>query len=145
VFFEYHPYHEVLPAVKAAGGETFEQLVGSTVSRMIHALEQRPDFMNLMFIEVVEFNSVHTGELFSTLLPQLMGILERVVQADSDRLRPIPTLMLLRVFFALVFGYFLSQNLFARHAPPEFCEGAAQHFTEVFLHGVLREAVEAER
>lgn len=143
VFFEYHPYHEVLPAVLALDGENVERLVRDAVRRMIRALEARPDFMNLIFIEVVEFNSRHTRELFAEILPQLMLLLERVLLADRRRLRDIPPLMLLRLFFAQIFGYFLSQNLFSLHADPEFCEGAAEHFSEVFLHGVLRDGVEA--
>ncbi len=138
VFLEYHPYQEVLPAMLQAEGDTIEKVVRDAVGRMIAALEGRPKFMNLMFIEMVEFNSIHARELFESLMPQFARILQRAVQTDSERLRPIPPLMLLRAFFGMFFSYFLTEIIFAESAPPEFREGAIDHLIDIFLHGILK-------
>jgi AcrR family transcriptional regulator len=144
VFLQYHPYREVLPAVLAAHADTIEQFANDTIRRMLSAIHGQPEFLNLMFIEVVEFKSIHTQQLFTTLMPQLAQILQNVVEVNGDRLRPIPAHMLLRVYFGQFFGFFLTEIILAEQAPPEFREGAVDYFVDIFLHGVLREIHEAE-
>ena len=144
VFLEYHPYREVIPAILAAQAETIEQFAQDTIRRMLKAIHGQPEFLNLMFIEVVEFKNIHTQQLFITLLPQLTQILQNVVEVNSERLRPIPAPMLLRVYFGQFFGYFLTEIILAAQAPAEFREGAVDYFVDIFLHGVLRENIAAE-
>ena len=139
VFVEFHPLYEVLPALSAAQGDKIEQLVHDTLERMLAALDVRPNFMNLMFIEVVEFKSAHMGELFSEFLPSLIELIEQLKQKDRERLRNIPTLMLLRAFMGMFFGYYLSEIILAPNTPAEFSENAPDYFVEIFLHGTLKD------
>ncbi|MFN2159945.1 MAG: TetR/AcrR family transcriptional regulator [Anaerolineales bacterium] len=139
VFLRYHPYHDVMPVLISAEGETVEQVVGNAIKQMIQALGDRPDFMNLMFIEVVEFNSEHVGELASSLRPYQLEIVERIVQLDRDRLRPIPPLMLIRTFFGLFFSYLITEIVLAKQAPEEMRENALEYFIDIYLHGILRD------
>lgn len=143
VFLEYHPYHKVIPAILQARDETIEQFSQEAIHRMILALENRPDFLNLMFIEVVEFKSQHARQLFSNLMPQIAQTVQGVIAANNDRLRSIPPLMLMRFYFGMFFSYFLTEIIFASQAPPEFRDGAVDHFVDIFLHGVLRRDQEA--
>jgi AcrR family transcriptional regulator len=138
VFLEYHPYREVLPVLQAARIATIEEFANDAIRRMIMALQDHPEFLKLMFIEVVEFNNLHISALFNTLMPQLLGIFQTAIEPSRDRLRPIPTLIMLRFYFGLFFAYFVTEILFAKQAPPEFREGAVDYFVDMFLHGVLR-------
>ncbi len=144
VFLEYHPYREVLPAILAAPAETIEQFANDTIRRMLKAIHGQPEFMNLMFIEVVEFKSTHTQKLFSILMPQINQVLQNVIDMNRDRLRPIPAPMLLRVYFGQFFAYFLTEVILADQAPAEFREGAVDYFVDIFLHGVVRNDNAAE-
>jgi AcrR family transcriptional regulator len=144
VFLKYHPYQEVIPAVLVAPADTIEQFANDTIRRMLSAIQGQPEFLNLMFIEVVEFKNVHTQQLFTTLMPQLNQILQNVIDLNGDRLRPMPAPMLLRVYFGQFFGYFLTEIILADQASAEFREGAVDYFVETFLHGVLRETNAAE-
>lgn len=137
VFLEYHPYREVLPRILEAQGETVEEFVRDAFARILKAVENRPDFMNLMFIEVVEFNSLHAHELFTTNLPQIMPAVHRLLQTDQSESRPIPELILVRTFFGLIFGYFLTDIILGPNAPDGFREGAADYFTDIYLFGIL--------
>src|SRR5512136_1614232 len=76
VFLAFHPYHEVFPQIAAAQGTDLDQLVQDAIRRMVQVVEGRPDFMNLMFIEMVEFKRVHAQQLFASLFPQGMQILQ---------------------------------------------------------------------
>ena len=137
VFVAFHPYHEVLPLIAAAEGANLEQLVRGALQHMAQAVVGRPDFLNLMFIEVVEFRSVHTQRLFASLFPQGMQILEHLMGSFPEQLRPIPTPMVVRTFLGLFFGYYLTETALAPVAPPEFQQDAIQHFVDVYLHGIL--------
>ncbi len=137
VFLAFHPYHEVLPLIAAAQGTNLEELVHDAIRRMVQAVEGRPDFMNLMFIEMVEFKSTHARQLFATLFPQGMQILQHLVGSFPDQLRPIPSPMVVRTFLGLFFGYYLTETALAPGAPLEFSENAMQHFVDIYLHGIL--------
>jgi AcrR family transcriptional regulator len=140
VFVEYHPYHELLPSLMQAQGESIEEIVRDAAHRVVAILEDRPDFFNLMFIEVVEFQSIHTHELFKTLLPQATLIANRFIQTDPEHLRDIPPPMLIRSFMGLFFSYFLTEIILAPGAPQEFTENAMDYLVDIYLHGVLNEA-----
>lgn len=138
VFLEYHPYHEVLPAMLNAQGDTVEAYVRDAVVRILKVVENRPDFMNLMFIEIVEFSSVHFHELLTTLLPQIMQSVQRILQTDHEKLRPIPTLMLIRTFVGMIYAYILSEFILVQQdVPAEFSENASDYFVDVYLYGIL--------
>lgn len=137
VFLAFHPYHEVLPLISSARGDNLEQLVQDAVQRMVQAVQGRPDFMNLMFIELVEFKSVHARQLFASLFPQGLQILQHLVGSFPDQMRPIPAPMVLRTFLGLFFGYYLTETALASGGPPEFHVNAMQHFVDIYLHGVL--------
>jgi len=137
VFITFHPYHEVLPLIAAAQGTNLEELVHDAIRRMVQAVEGRPDFMNLMFIEMVEFKSAHARQLFATLFPQGMQILQHLAGSFPDQIRPLPSPMVIRTFLGLFFGYYLTETALAPAAPPEFQEDAMQNFVDIYLHGIL--------
>jgi len=137
VFLTFHPYHEVLPLIAAAQGTNLEELVHDAIRRMAQSVEGRPDFMNLVFIEMVEFKSAHLRQLFATLFPQGMQILQNLVGTYPDQIRAIPSPMVVRTFLGLFFGYYLTETAIASVAPPEFRENAMHHFVDIYLHGIL--------
>lgn len=137
VFFEYHPYREILPLITDAKQEGIEQFLRASIHRMIRVMQQRPDFMNLMFIEIVEFKSTHIQELFNLILPQAIQLIDAVMLTHQDQLRPIPPFMLMRIFIGLFFGYYLTEIVIAGHSPPEFRQGAEEYFVDLVLHGIL--------
>jgi AcrR family transcriptional regulator len=137
VFLAFHPYHEFLPLIAHAQGPDLEHLVNDAVRRMQQTVENRPDYLNLMFIEVVEFKSVHSQKLFSQLFPQGVEILQNFVDAFPEQIRSLPSSMLLRTFLGLFFGYYLTELTLAPAAPLEFKENAMQYFVDIYLHGIL--------
>lgn len=139
IFLQNHPYHEVLPALLEANGEDIETFLRDAANRLLKSLENRPYFLNLMFIEIVEFNSVHISELFQTLLPRAMQLASRIAYFSGNRLRPIPLPILLRSFLGLFFSYYMTEVILAPAALPEFTQNAMDHFIEIFLHGILSE------
>ncbi len=142
VFFAYHPYHEVLPYIQQAQGATVEELIRDATQHMVAAVRGRPDFLNLMFIEMVELKSAHAQKLINTFYPIGLEIVGRLMQTEPGQLRPIPPPMVVRSFLGLFFAYFLTEIIFATAAPPEFRQDAMAHFVDIYLHGILKSPTE---
>ncbi len=136
VFLENHPLLEMIPAIEAAKGETIEAFVRDAASKMMKAIYGRPHFLNLMFIEIVEFKNAHTHELFKTSFPRGIQIVQRKIK-EKDAVRGIPAPMLIRAFISLFFSYYLADVIIGEIAPQEFYENAMEYFVEIFLHGIL--------
>jgi AcrR family transcriptional regulator len=137
VFIQFNPYGTVLPSLLQAQGQTIEELVSDSARRLLASLKEHPDFLNLMFIEIVEFKNVHVSELFNRIYPNALQVIERIAAIEPQRLRPIPPLILMRTFLGLFFSYYISEVILAQNAPPEFSTHAMEHLTDIFLHGIL--------
>jgi AcrR family transcriptional regulator len=136
VFLENHPYLEMIPAIESAPGDTVEEFVRNAADQMMASIARRPDFLNLMFIELVEFKSAHVQAVFKETFPRGIGIVQRLANAEGN-IRPIPTPMLIRTFIGLFFSYYLAESIFENVAPIEFQENAMDYYVDIFLHGIL--------
>jgi AcrR family transcriptional regulator len=135
VFFDFHPYREVLPALQAADGETAENFIRSAAQTLLDALENRPGFLNLMFIEILEFEGQHLPQLYQEILPELMSIATRF-EALKERLGTHDLLVVLRAFIGLFFSYYMTELALYGGKNPENAP-AFDQFVDIFLHGVL--------
>src|ERR1044072_390747 len=53
------PYKRILPLILEAKGETAEEFFGNAFRIIVKELGNEPEFLNLMFIELVEFKGKH--------------------------------------------------------------------------------------
>lgn len=136
VLLEYHPFHYVLPLMQAAPGKSIEEFIRNASHRMFDGVGERIDFLNLMFIELVEFKGNHLSSIFDAFMPQMVRFAQLFLQ-DKDELRPIPSLVVVRAYIGLFFSFMMTEVLIAKQLPPEMMENALDHFIDIFLHGVL--------
>jgi AcrR family transcriptional regulator len=138
VMIERNPYLDIVPALEAAQGETTEALVRDAAAGMLAALQDRPDDLQLMFIEIVEFKGVHFPQLFESLFPHMIGFAQRLVQVNGE-LRPIPPPTLLRAFVGFFFAYFMTEWLMGNQFRSESQQSAFTDFVNIYLHGILKQ------
>ena len=138
VLMERHPFLVVMPALQAAQGQSVEELVRDAAGRMIAELSQNQDFLNLMFIELVEFEAKHIPTLFEMFFPPLMQFAQQLEVARGP-LREIPLPIVLRSFLGLFFSYFITDLIMGSQMPAVMRTGAFDHFIDIYLHGVLAE------
>lgn len=136
VFMENHPFLEMIPAIESAQGYTVEEIVSDAAKQMLASIQRKPDFLNLMFIEIVEFKNVHSHEMFETAFPRGLSIVQQLMEREGQ-LREIPIPMLIRAFMGLFFSYHLADVILGDVAPPEFKENAIEHQVDIFLYGIL--------
>ena len=139
VILTYHPYIQTLPVLAAAEGATLEEYVRDIARRLISALGERLDFINLMFIELVEFEGKHLQQIFQQIFPKLLDFSRQFADREN-LLRPIPPLVLVRVFLGLFYSYVLTEIIISRQMPIEMKEDSLDYFIDIFLHGILAES-----
>jgi len=137
VFLQYHPYHQILPFLINVPGKTIEDRIRNAADYTTQVIRENPEFLNLMFIEIVEFKSVHAGEVFSMILPQAIQAANHIIGNESSRLRDLPTPILIRSFLGLFFSYFYTEILFSTLNTKEFKDDAMNHLVDIYLHGIL--------
>jgi AcrR family transcriptional regulator len=136
VLMERHPFLIVLPALQAAQGQTVEAIMRDAAGRMLDELGHSQEFLNLMFIELVEFEAKHVPLLFETLFPPLLQFAQHVKQAAGP-LRDIPLPIVLRSFLGLFFSYYITDLIMGSQMPAEMKTGAFDYFIDIYLHGLL--------
>lgn len=143
VFFHYHPSREVFPLVFQADGDSLESWVRQTATTMLQVLEQRPEFLNLLFIETVEFNNVHAQKLFKANVPLGRLIVERIRDTFPE-VKPFPAEIVLRSFLGLFLGYYITEIMLGPDAPQSFRTNAVDHFVDIYLHGIMANGTSLE-
>jgi len=131
-----HPFHEILPLLQAAPGDTVEEFVRNAARRMVGVLGRRPDFVKFMFVELVEFNGRDVPRMFEIVYPQIAPLIQRF-QTSRGEIRKIPPFVLFRAFLGLFFSFYMTEYLLAGTPAAAMQENALDHFVDIFLYGVL--------
>jgi AcrR family transcriptional regulator len=141
IFRDRHPYHQILPVLLTTPTADPERFVRIAAQTIVAELENHPDLLKLMLIEIVEFNGRHAADLISHILPQLLSPLTDL--GAQGRLRDIPPPVFLRAFLGLFFSYYLTEWLIAGTPLVQTQQNALDHFIEIFLYGVLSDKEKA--
>jgi AcrR family transcriptional regulator len=136
IFEENHPYHDVLPILEQAQGDTPEALVRNAALHVLHALQARPDFLKLLFIELLEFKGIHLAELMANVFLRGVKLIEGFLEENST-LRPLPAPILLRSFLGLFVSYYFGELMLDPTGSSQLNETTFEHFIEIYLHGIL--------
>ncbi len=135
-----HPYMQIFPLLLQVPGDTAEEFVRNTAPIIQQALGQRPDFMKLMFIEIVEFGGSHFPKLLDVIFPRALPLLQRFAAPESG-VRPFPLPVILRTFMGSIIAYYLTAFLMSHpDLPVEMRETSLADFMDIYLHGILKKA-----
>lgn len=135
-----HPYKQVVPLVLAAKGESAEELFYGAAQAIVSELGKRPDFLKLMFIEVVEFNGKHINSIITQVAPQFLPVFERVTKVRKS-LRHSNPAILLRSFLGLFFSYYITDVLLRGTVVEKIMpKDSFEQFVDIYLHGVIKES-----
>jgi AcrR family transcriptional regulator len=134
------PYKQIVPPIVAAESETAEELFHIAAQTIVSELGKRPDFLKIMFIEIVEFNGKHMNLLVTEVAPQLLPVFEKMAKVRKN-LRHSHPAILLRSFLGLFFSYYITDiilkgTIVAKIMPKD----SFEQFVDIYLHGVLKES-----
>jgi AcrR family transcriptional regulator len=163
VLMDRHPYHEIVAMLQQAGGDTVSEFLKQAAGLMVAGLGATPsvhtlqytregcpqgrgrgrDVLNLLFIELVEFNGKHLSQVYNLILPDIVR-LGQVFSQKRGRLRPVPLPILARSFAGLFFSYYITEIIMPDEARPLMGSRALETFVDIYLHGILAEPPELE-
>ena len=127
----FHPYHDILPSLEQSTGARLEEFLREAAERIHTLLEQRPELLHLLLIEIVEFQGRHTQALYQALLPRIEALTRRL--QDYPRLRPLPPLTMVRAFLGLLWADYLLRQGMGSQAP-----ASLDDLLTIFLYGVVK-------
>jgi AcrR family transcriptional regulator len=139
IIIDKHPYKKILPAVLAAQGETLDDFFKNAFHIIVTEMGERPDFVNLIFIELVEFKGRHGSTMLNEIFPKVFPVFEKIIKSKKN-LRVTNPALLMRSFIGLVVSYLITQiiisnSVFNKMMP----KNAEEAYMDIFLHGVLVE------
>jgi AcrR family transcriptional regulator len=135
---ERHPFFQIVPLLIAVPGDTVEDFVRNAAHTLVDELARRPEFLNLMLVEMVEFKAKHVPMVYKKLFPVLMPVVQRLGSLGGQ-VRDIPPFVLARAFLGMFFSYYITEALMGRAMPPELrYVNTIDYFVEIFLRGILK-------
>lgn len=139
IIIDKHPYKQILPVILTAEGETLDEFFKNAFHIIVSEFEKRPEYMNLMFIELVEFKGRHGSLLLREIAPKILPVFERVIKVRKG-LRVTNPALLMRAFVGALLSYMItgiviSNSVISRLMPKD-TENA---YIDIFLHGILKE------
>ena len=139
IIIDQHPYKKILPLIMAVEGTSAREFFGNAFRIVINELGQQPDFINLMFIELVEFKGKHGSVMLREIAPKVLPVFEKVIK-NLKGLRVTNPAVLMRSFFGMIISYFITEMVTANSVISKLMpKDAADVYIDIYLHGVLKE------
>ncbi len=140
VIIDKHPYRTILPAILAAEGEDLEKFFSNAFHIIITELGERPEFVNLMLIELVEFKGKHGSVMLREILPKILPVFEKVIKSRKN-LRVKNPALLMRSFIGLVVSYLITQMIISDSVMSKLMPSSSEAaYVGIYLHGILKES-----
>jgi len=137
LIIDQHPYLKILPIIQDAPGDNIDEFIRNSARGIQEELGRHPDFIKLMFIEIVEFNGKHFQKLYESIFPKTLPILQRFLSSDSG-VREMPLPQLIRLFVGSIMSFYITEFLMTNpELPAELREMSLETYMEYFLHGIL--------
>lgn len=135
-----HPYRTIMPLILEAQGETAEEFLRNAALISMNEIKKDPDYINLMFIELVEFHGQHGKLIVQEVAPNILPIFEKLVKARKE-LRVAHPAILARSFFGLVVSYMITEIILGdSYLKKLLPSNSMEAYVDIYLHGVLKES-----
>jgi AcrR family transcriptional regulator len=139
IIIDKHPYKKILPALLAAEGETVEEFFQNASQIVIAEMGAQPEFISLMFVELVEFKGKHGAIMLREIAPKILPVFEKIVKSRKS-LRVTNPAVLMRSFFGMIISYFITEMIISDSVISKLMpKNSADLYTDLFLHGILKE------
>jgi AcrR family transcriptional regulator len=105
------------------------------IRQVVGIIEHDSDLLNLLMIELVEFEGRHIPSLFENLYP-MMQELALLIRQHELELKDYPSFTVLQSLISMIWGYFLTNRLLSHlpSAPPLM---SLEDYIEIYLSGIL--------
>jgi AcrR family transcriptional regulator len=139
IIVDQHPYKRILPLILAVEEVTPEEFFGSAFRIVIRELGKQPEFINLMFIELIEFKGRHGSTMLREIAPKILPVFEKTVKSMKG-LRVTNPAVLMRSFFGMIISYFVTEMIISNSVISKLMpRNSTDVYIDLFLKGILKE------
>jgi len=140
IILDKHPYKKILPAILAAEADDLDEFFRHAFHLIVSEMGERPEFVNLMLIELVEFKGKHGTVMLKEIAPKMLPVFERVIKSRRD-LRVGNPALLMRSFIGMVVSYLITEMIISNSMVSKLMpKNTEQAYVDIFLHGILKES-----
>jgi len=139
VLLAHHPYHQILPILESAKGDDAETMLRDVANRVFKVIRKQKGLLHILFIELVEFEGKHFGEIFRSMSPRIFAFLGKL-KSTKGQLRKIPETNILLTMIGLVMSQWILEAMFLKNIRLPFSEKHFQDALDIYMHGILAEA-----
>lgn len=136
----------IAEGLSRAQGETVAELLENGFAEIMSALHGKSDFPQFLFMDMLEFQGRHVGELVTEAVPVFLAFFQRVHAVGQLRgeLRDISPVLLARTYIGMIFSSFIIENvlgvvLLPNVRLPLHVDRWEHGMADILLHGVLKE------
>ncbi len=138
IIIDQHPYKKILPLILAAEGETADEFFRTAFRIVIQELGKQPEFINLMFIELIEFKGKHGSVMLRQIAPKVLPVFEKIVKSMKG-LRITNPAVLMRSFFGMIISYFVTEMIISNSVVSALMpRNSTDVYIDIFLKGILK-------
>ncbi len=138
IIIDKHPYRKILPAILAAEGDTLEDFFRHAFHLIITEMGDKPEYVNLMLIELVEFKGKHGSVMLKEIAPKILPVFEKLLKGRKG-LRLTNPAFLMRSFMGMIISYLVTEMLISKSIisklMPTDTEAA---YVDIYLNGILK-------
>jgi AcrR family transcriptional regulator len=139
IIVDQHPYKRILPLILAVESESPDEFFRSAFRIVIRELGAQPEFINLMFIELVEFKGRHGSTMLREIAPKILPIFEKTVKSMKG-LRVTNPAVIMRSFFGMIISYFVTEMIISDSVISKLMpKNSTDLYIDLFLKGILKE------
>ena len=136
------PYDELLPALEAVEGDTAEVFLRNILRAIVPVMSSRLDYLQLVLIDVQEFEGHTIVGLLQNLLPGFVAFMHRLLAFPEVRGDLSPAIMM-RTIVSVTVGYLFTETM-ARTTlidnlpfPPVLGEAWLDGLVSILIHGII--------
>jgi len=139
IIVDKHPYRRIVPVLLDAQGETVEDFLHNAAYISLNELKKEPYYMNLMFIDLVEFNGKHGKSLVRDMAPKILPIFEKLTRSRRE-LRVTNPALLARSFLGMMISYIITERMLGNTPLRKMLpKNSMDAYVDIYLHGILKE------
>jgi AcrR family transcriptional regulator len=141
VVIRFHPIEELVPRMEQAESESVAESVRAIAGILQGELARRQEYLNLIFIEVVEFQGAHLSAIFKRVVPIGLRFAEGLFRRRGQ-LRSANVPLMMFAFLVLMFGYFFLERQIEERARLPLLRLDLDRLVDIYLYGILAERPE---
>jgi AcrR family transcriptional regulator len=135
IIIHYHPISDILPKLEVIRGKDAPEIVHYAAYTIQETLQDRGDYINLLFAELVEFQGQHINTIFEEIFPRVVAAARNLLDTRDLRSNNLPLMFM--IFLAVMFGFFIINRFINQRFLGKFIQLDLDQALDLLLYGMV--------